>query len=152
MQKIIINNVSGNTATTKPHALNEVQMGSHFNAFVESQKQGPKEDGSYKYKGITSQGAANLREETMHILSHCNPHDAVNRAETTHLVVGYVQSGKTMSFTGVTALALDNGYRVVVYLAGSKNNLLNQTAKRLEKGEKGENPRKKSQIFKNSCF
>ena len=58
MQKIIINNVSGNTATTKPHALNEVQMGSHFNAFVESQKQGPKEDGSYKYKGITSQGAA----------------------------------------------------------------------------------------------
>ena len=141
MQKIIINNVSGNTATTKPHALNEVQMGSHFNAFVESQKQGPKEDGSYKYKGITSQGAANLREETMHILSHCNPHDAVNRAEATHLVVGYVQSGKTMSFTGVTALALDNGYRVVVYLAGSKNNLLNQTAKRLEKdliGKKGE--------------
>jgi hypothetical protein len=142
MQKIIINNVPNNTASSKASILNDVQMGAHFNAFVESQKQGPKEDGSYKHKGITSQGAANLREETMHILSHCNPHDAVNNAETTHLVVGYVQSGKTMSFTGLTALALDNGYRVVIYLAGSKNNLLNQTAKRLEKdliGKKGEN-------------
>ncbi|MBQ6038013.1 MAG: endonuclease [Bacteroidaceae bacterium] len=108
-------------------------MGDHFNAFVESQKQGPKEDGTYKLKGITTQGAANLREETSHILAHCNPHDGVNNPETTHLVVGYVQSGKTMSFTALTALALDNGYRVVIYLAGTKNNLLNQTAKRLEK-------------------
>ena len=130
MQKIIINN---NNTSPHPTVLNEVKMGDHFNAFVESQKQGPKEDGTYKLKGITTQGAANLREETSHILAHCNPHDGVNNPETTHLVVGYVQSGKTMSFTALTALALDNGYRVVIYLAGTKNNLLNQTAKRLEK-------------------
>ena len=133
MQKIIINNTTGQNNHSHPSILNEVQMGVHFNAFVESQKQGLKPDGSYKRKGITTRGAANLREETMHILQHCNPHNATSNPETTHLVVGYVQSGKTMSFTGLTALALDNGYRVVIYLAGTKTNLLNQTADRLEK-------------------
>lgn len=38
-----------------------------------------------------------------------------------------------MSFTGLTALALDNGYRIIIYLAGTKNNLLEQTSKRLKK-------------------
>ena len=38
-----------------------------------------------------------------------------------------------MSFTGLTALALDNGYRLIIYLAGTKNNLLDQTSKRLKK-------------------
>ncbi len=104
--------------------LNEdVHLGKCFDSFVEQQK----------CKGITAQGAANLREETMDILAHCNPHDAVGNDETTHLVVGYVQSGKTMSFTGLTALAHDNGYRIVVYFAGTKLNLLKQTSERLEK-------------------
>ena len=53
--------------------------------------------------------------------------------DVTHLTVGYVQSGKTMSFTTLTALAADNGYRIVIYLAGTKNNLLSQTTKRLTK-------------------
>jgi hypothetical protein len=113
--------------------INSVVLGRHFNTFVESQKIGPKPDGSYKKRGITVNGATTLREETQHILARCNPHDATTNPETTHLVVGYVQSGKTMSFTGLTALALDNGYRIVVYLAGSKTNLLNQTSDRLTK-------------------
>lgn len=113
--------------------LNNVEIGVHFNEFVESQKIGPKSDGSYKKKGITAKGAATLREETEHILARCNPHNAICNNETTHLVVGYVQSGKTMSFTGLSALALDNHYRVIVYLAGSKTNLLDQTTKRLKK-------------------
>ena len=104
--------------------LNEdVQLGKCFESFVDRQKS----------KGITAQGVANLREETMDILAHCNPHDAIGNDETTHLVVGYVQSGKTMSFTGLTALAHDNGYRIVVYFAGTKLNLLKQTSERLEK-------------------
>lgn len=44
-----------------------------------------------------------------------------------------------MSFTGVTALAKDNGYRVIIYLAGTKNNLLDQTQKRLRKDLIGKN-------------
>jgi hypothetical protein len=135
MEHIIVNEKSKSNSISNPHSniLNEVVQGVHFNAFVESQKIGYKSDGSFKKKGITDWGAANLREETEHILARCNPHDAVNNVETTHLVVGYVQSGKTMSFTGLTALALDNHYRIIIYLAGSKNNLLEQTCKRLKK-------------------
>jgi hypothetical protein len=115
-------------------ALQNVTCGKFFETFVESQKQGyQKPDGSIRKKGITPEGAVNLRDETCNILAHCNPHDAVANPETTHLVVGYVQSGKTMSFTGLSALALDNHYRVVVFLAGTKNNLLHQTSKRLRK-------------------
>jgi hypothetical protein len=46
------------------------------------------------------------------------------------LVVGGVQSGKTASMIGVTAIALDQGYRVVVVLSGSKDDLRRQTARR----------------------
>lgn len=151
MQHIIINDTP--TETTEAIAgatsvLNKVEMGEHFNSFVLSQTVGPKRDGSYKKKGLTPTGAATLKEETVHILSHCNPHNAVHNPETTHLVVGYVQSGKTMSFTGLTALALDNHYRVVVYLAGSKTNLLDQTSKRLKKDLIKESDVNNREVFK----
>ncbi|GAE86432.1 hypothetical protein JCM10512_4943 [Bacteroides reticulotermitis JCM 10512] len=75
----------------------------------------------------------NLITETTEILSHCtNPH--LDEAQSaTNLVVGYVQSGKTMSFTTLSAMANDNGFRVIVYFAGTKTNLLTQTTKRLRK-------------------
>lgn len=74
-----------------------------------------------------------LVNETSQILSNCTNPKLLIEQDTTHLSVGYVQSGKTMSFTALTALAADNGYRIVVYLAGTKNNLLSQTTKRLTK-------------------
>lgn len=113
-----------NSGIKHGHILNpNVESGKFFEAFVDKQK----------YKGVSAQGRVNLRDETLDILMHCNPHDAVTNDETTHLVVGYVQSGKTMSFTGLTALAHDNHYRVVVYLAGTKLNLCKQTSDRLDK-------------------
>jgi hypothetical protein len=121
METITVNN-----SLSKKKSLQTVEQKEYFNLFVESQKY------PNKKHGITAEDAAVLREETCDILSHCNPHNASESAETTHLVVGYVQSGKTMSFTALTALALDNGYRVVIYLAGTKNNLLDQTSKRLK--------------------
>ena len=45
-------------------------------------------------------------------------------------VVGGVQSGKTASMIGVAAKALDNGFKIIVVLSGSKDLLRNQTAKR----------------------
>ena len=75
----------------------------------------------------------NLINETKHILSHCTNPKLLEEQDVTHLTVGYVQSGKTMSFTSLTALAADNGYRIVIFLAGTKNNLLTQTTKRLTK-------------------
>lgn len=46
------------------------------------------------------------------------------------LVVGAVQSGKTGSMIGLTAMALDQGYRIVVVLSGNKDDLRRQTARR----------------------
>lgn len=85
-----------------------------------------------RFTKLDSEERNNLLNETTEILSHCiNPVDTVG--STTGITIGYVQSGKTMSFTTLTALALDNGFRIVIYFAGIKNNLLEQTTKRLKK-------------------
>lgn len=83
------------------------------------------------YKGMKDEGLSNLRSETAHILSFCNKHDDPKAKAVTHLAFGYVQSGKTMSFTALTAMARDNGYRLIFYLAGIANNLYEQTYDRL---------------------
>lgn len=49
------------------------------------------------------------------------------------LVVGYVQSGKTANFTGVTAKAIDAGYRLIIVLTGTVELLRAQTQRRLDK-------------------
>ena len=127
MEQIIIN-TDQRVNSERSCVLQTVRCGTYFEKFLDSQKKS-----DTKPNGMTPEGIVTFREETTDILSHCNPHNAVANRETTHLVVGYVQSGKTMSFTGLTALALDNNYRVIVYLAGTKNNLLDQTKKRLRK-------------------
>ena len=52
-------------------------------------------------------------------------------SQNCQIVVGEVQSGKTMSFTGLIALAHDNGFGIVIVLAGTTNTLHGQTATRL---------------------
>lgn len=47
------------------------------------------------------------------------------------LVVGYVQSGKTTSFTSVMAKAADRGYKLFIVLSGIHNGLRRQTQERL---------------------
>lgn len=51
----------------------------------------------------------------------------------TGLIVGRVQSGKTLSYEAVIALARDNGFALVVVLTGISNPLLDQGVKRLRK-------------------
>jgi Z1 domain-containing protein len=46
------------------------------------------------------------------------------------VVVGAVQSGKTSSMIGLSALALDQGFKIIVVLAGGKDDLRQQTARR----------------------
>ncbi len=48
------------------------------------------------------------------------------------LVIGYVQSGKTTSFTAVAAKAADAGYKIVIVLSGLADNLRRQTQARLD--------------------
>lgn len=95
-----------------------------------------------RFTKLDNEERENLLNETTSILSQCvNPVDTIG--STTGITIGYVQSGKTMSFTTLTALAIDNGFRVVIYFAGIKNNLLEQTTKRLKKDllTEGENAR-----------
>ena len=49
------------------------------------------------------------------------------------LVVGYVQSGKTMSLTCVSALARDNGYGHIIILCGVTKELFKQNMERVRK-------------------
>lgn len=73
-----------------------------------------------------------LTKTSFRILERCNFHlDTRNDDEQAQLIVGEVQSGKTASFTGVAALARDSGVPVVIVLAGTKKNLVNQTKQRL---------------------
>ncbi|MEJ7745312.1 MAG: Z1 domain-containing protein [Luteimonas sp.] len=68
--------------------------------------------------------------EAQTILGRCVP-PSHSSGDETGLVVGYVQSGKTLSFTAVMALARDNGYRLVILIAGIGNNLKDQSERRL---------------------
>lgn len=83
------------------------------------------------YEDLTH-GVNSVLQEAQRILGRClPPKDPAGRE--TGLVVGYVQSGKTMSFETVISLARDNGYGLVIVLAGTKNNLRDQSEDRLKK-------------------
>ena len=68
--------------------------------------------------------------EAATILGRCVPPTDAS-GQDAGLVVGYVQSGKTLSFTTVTALARDNGYGIVIILAGTAVALKGQSEDRL---------------------
>jgi Z1 domain len=62
-----------------------------------------------------------------------------NPAQTDHfkirgLVVGDVQSGKTATYTGLACKAGDAGYRLIILLTGTLENLRRQTQERLDEG------------------
>ncbi|MBN2402760.1 MAG: Z1 domain-containing protein [Spirochaetes bacterium] len=50
------------------------------------------------------------------------------------LVVGQVQSGKTSNYTGLICKAVDSGFKLILILAGTYNNLRSQTQLRLDEG------------------
>lgn len=83
------------------------------------------------YKELT-EGENSVLHIAQRILGRCHPPSSPP-GKRTGLVVGYVQSGKTMSFETVIALARDNGYGLVILLAGTKNILLDQSEDRLIK-------------------
>lgn len=74
----------------------------------------------------------NVRDSAMSILSKGVP-PTVQDGQETGLVVGYVQSGKTMSFEAVAALARDNAFQIVIVIAGIANPLLEQSTIRLKR-------------------
>ena len=72
-----------------------------------------------------------LVDESCLILSKCNP-PGTNSGKA-GLVIGYVQSGKTLSLTTVSGLARDNGYGMIIVLCGVTKILFGQNSERLDK-------------------
>ncbi|MET4922899.1 Z1 domain-containing protein [Streptomyces sp. PSRA5] len=83
-------------------------------------------------KGWSAEAVTGIDEAADRVVERlADPSDAA-AYQTKGLVMGYVQSGKTASFTGVIAKAMDRGYRLVIVLSGTLNLLRAQTQRRLD--------------------
>lgn len=71
-----------------------------------------------------------LRNDSLRILSRSLSENAAG-GESTGLVVGQVQSGKTMSYEGIICLARDNSFPLVIVISGISTPLLDQGRGRL---------------------
>lgn len=79
---------------------------------------------------LSPAGRAQLLAEAQRVLGQCVP--PTDPPETdTGLAIGFVQSGKTLNFTTVTALARDNGYPLIIVIAGTSVHLFDQSTDRL---------------------
>ena len=85
-----------------------------------------------KYPKIPDEEFNRTIQSAARILAQC-PSPGTGSRKVTGLAIGKVQSGKTLSFTALIALAAANGYQRIIVLAGTKNALLTQTYKRLQR-------------------
>src|SRR5260370_23131234 len=81
---------------------------------------------------VTQASRDSVRDAAISILAKGTPPTAAE-GQQTGLVIGYVQGGKTMSFETVAALASDNGFQMVIVVAGTSNPLLDQSTGRLQR-------------------
>lgn len=78
---------------------------------------------------LDEQARQQIRQSAASTLGRCaSPQQS---SGTTGLVLGQIQSGKTMSFTTLAAIARDNGYRIVIVITGTSTTLLRQSVERL---------------------
>ncbi|MFF4471114.1 Z1 domain-containing protein [Streptomyces sp. NPDC001599] len=83
-------------------------------------------------KGWSETAIASLDQASRSVVERLTDPEQESARQAKGLVVGYVQSGKTANFTGVTAKAIDAGYRLVIVLGGTLNLLRAQTQRRLD--------------------
>ena len=88
----------------------------------------------YLRKRLSSLAVDGLDEATDRILALLEDPGREGVWDRRGLVVGHVQSGKTANYTGLICKAADAGYRIIIVLAGTHNNLRSQTQIRLEEG------------------
>ena len=75
-----------------------------FKEFLETWRQGDYE---------VDENLINKTDEASEILSKCiNPKNNLEENNSAGLVIGQVQSGKTLSMTAVSAMAKDNGFEL----------------------------------------
>lgn len=77
---------------------------------------------------------SNILESSIEIIEKSVPPNFKNenKINNTGIIIGKIQSGKTLSFTSAIALAQDNDYKIVVVISGRTNLLLKQTKDRLK--------------------
>jgi hypothetical protein len=79
---------------------------------------------------LSPAGKQQLLAEGQAVLRKCVP--PTSPADTdTGIAIGFVQSGKTLNFTTVAALARDNAYPLVIVIAGTSVPLFRQSTNRL---------------------
>lgn len=88
--------------------------------------------------GLTETARASVEADSRYILERgilaadtAKPEEWSSPRSRTGLVMGSVQSGKTASMLGVSALAIDSGLDIIVVLAGTRISLWRQTYERL---------------------
>jgi len=83
-------------------------------------------------KSLSKDSKQHISDEAVSILSRCVPPTS-DKGQETGLVIGYIQSGKTLSFTTVAALSRDNQFAMIIVIAGTSIPLTEQSYKRLRK-------------------
>lgn len=91
-----------------------INIGQEFHDFIQSRG------------NFTTEQKSALKNNTIEIFKKLSL-----KKSTTGLILGYVQSGKTLSFTSLIALARDNFYGIIILLAGKTNLLKLQSKNRL---------------------
>ena len=82
-----------------------------------------------------------MDEDTDNILTECGNPSIQNGWRIQGLVMGDVQSGKTASYCGLISKAGDAGYRFIVLLTGTIEDLRSQSQERLDEGFVGADSR-----------
>ncbi len=99
---------------------------------------GEETDDLLRSKGFTNpDGTLNLSgqkilNETFRVMNVCGNPSSSSNTET-GIVIGYVQSGKTLSFTVLATLARDNNYQIIIVIAGTSMPLFTQSTNRLNR-------------------
>lgn len=96
----------------------KTQIGERTTTFIQSQEK------------LDDDGKITVISEAQNVLSHCIAPGV--KENITNIAVGYIQSGKTLSYTTLSTLAADNNFRIIIYLTGVTTSLNNQTYGRIQ--------------------
>ena len=73
-----------------------------------------------------------IEADCMSVLGDCGDPKNGGRWRRSGLVIGHVQSGKTTNYSALCSMAISAGYKVIIILAGTTNDLRKQTQERIE--------------------
>ena len=88
-------------------------------------------DNGFKNENLSSNTIINVINSTSRILDRCNNPKKWIKDNIQGVVIGKVQSGKTISMLTLMSMALNEGYNLIIVLAGGNDTLRNQTQNRI---------------------